>query len=298
MGVPQYLRILWQSRWLLLVGVIVAAVAAFFAGFQLVDGKVVPRTVQSYTAQTQLLVSSDSDNMYQSVIPGQQVVEGKTQPQPVDLSSQAILYAYVISGADTRQAVESRIGAFSPDESLTALRRTTQPAGDESFPGRYTLPIIAVVGTSNDPARAEDISRTAASVFEKQVVSDQDSSNIPTADRVKVTTLDTGAATEVDGSNPAIPVAITFLGVFLLFVAAAFIIAGARSSRRRRRETYVPAPDAEVQAPDELDEEPVAVGAAPADDDVSWRRSRRRQVEQQEQPASEEDPEREPAYTS
>ncbi|MBB3158949.1 hypothetical protein FHS07_002667 [Microbacterium proteolyticum] len=235
MEIPTYLRVLWRSKWLLVVGAVVAAVAAFFAGFTITNGQVEPRAEQSYRAGTTLLLNGPDQPLYQAVIPGQELQEGQTQPQTVDLTSRAILYAYLISGQDMRATVESQIGTFAEEETLTALRRTTQPAGDESFAGRYVLPILEVIGTASTPERAEQISRTAAQTFEAQVVSDQTAAEIPEGNRVLITTIDQKPGAALEGSNPAIPVVVTFLGVFLLFVAAAYIIAGSKASRERKR---------------------------------------------------------------
>lgn len=235
MEIPTYLRVLWRSKWLLVVGAVVAAVAAFFAGFTITNGQVEPRAEQSYRAGTTLLLNGPDQPLYQAVIPGQELQEGQTQPQTVDLTSRAILYAYLISGQDMRATVESQIGTFAEEETLTALRRTTQPAGDESFAGRYVLPILEVIGTASTPERAEQISRTAAQTFEAQVVADQTAAEIPEGNRVLISTIDQKPGTALEGSNPAIPVVVTFLGVFLLFVAAAYIIAGSKASRERKR---------------------------------------------------------------
>ncbi len=262
MAVPRYLQVLWSSKWLLLVGAVVAAVAAFFAGFAIVDGRVQSRAVQEYTAETTLLVSSPSSNMYQAVIPGQALVEGQTLPEETDLTSKAILYAYIIAGTEMRDRVEARVGEFADTEGLTALRRTTQPGGDEAFPGRYTLPIIAVVAGSTSPERAEEISDAAADLFMADVLAEQDASNIPNGDRVELAVLDTASAEEVEGSNPAIPIAITFVGVFLLFVVAAFVIEGIKSSRARRKPAA-----AEESAAD--DDEPEDTLEAEADAEVA-----------------------------
>jgi hypothetical protein len=234
MVVPGYLKVLWSSRWLLVVGVVVAAVAAFFAGFTIVDGRVQSRAIEQYTAETTLLVSSPAAEMYQAVIPGQQLVEGQTQPEEADLTSKTILYAYIIAGTDMRDEVEKSIGSFADTDALTALRRTTQPGGDEAFPGRYSLPILAVMGASLDPQRAEQISQTAADLFIANMADEQEKSKLPDSERVVITVLDSPTAIEVEGSNPAIPIVLTFLGVFLLFVVAAFVVAGVRGGRSRR----------------------------------------------------------------
>jgi len=234
MVVPGYLKVLWNSKWLLAVGVVVAAAAALIAGYTIVDGRVQSRAIEQYTAETTLLVSSPASDMYQAVIPGQQLVEGQTQPEEADLTSKTILYAYIISGTDMRHDVEQSVGDFADTDALTALRRTTQPGGDEAFPGRYSLPILAVMGASLDPQRAEEISQTAADLFVANMAAEQEKAKLPDSERVEITVLDSPSATEVEGSNPAIPIVLTFLGVFLLFVVAAFVVAGVRGGRRRR----------------------------------------------------------------
>ena len=290
MNVPKYLQVLWSSKWLLLVGAVVAAVAAFFTGFTIVNGQVLPRSDQAYTAATTMLVSSPSDDMYQAVIPGQALVQGQTQPETVDLTSKAILYAYLISGIELRKQVEAQVGDFADTDSLTAVRRTTQPGGDESFPGRYVLPIISVVGASLDPERAEDISLVATRLFQDKMVAAQDDASIPDSERVLVELLDEGTATEVEGSNPAIPIVITFIGVFLLFVAAAFVIAGIRSSRKAKRARRASAA-ADVEPEDDV-EGADSTADADGDADVEWQSSRR--ALRDEDHADDD----EPAYTS
>jgi hypothetical protein len=180
-------------------------------------------------------VSSQTQPLYQAVIPGTPLVENQTTPTDVDLTSKAILYAYLVSGQEIRDAVEAEVGAFAETDALTALRRTTQPGGDEAFAGRYELPILDIVGFSTDPERAELISRTATAIFLERVLAEQTASALPEPDRVILTPLDQKPAVPGEGSNPAIPIVVAFLGVFLLFVAIAFILAGAKSSRARKR---------------------------------------------------------------
>lgn len=255
MEIPKYLQILWNSKWLLLIGILVAVTAGFFAGFKIEGGEVVPRAEQTYNSSTTVMISSQTQPLYQAVIPGQPLVEGQTQPTDVDLTSKAIIYAYLVSGADMRSAVEDSVGDLADTEALTALRRTTQPGGDEAFPGRYSLPIIEVVGTSTIPDRAEAIAATATDSFLTQVVADQDEQQIPPTDRVVLTVINTTPPKAVEGSNPMIPVVVAFLGVFFLFVAAAFIIAGAKSSRAKKKAAKGQEPEASASEDSTADED-------------------------------------------
>jgi capsular polysaccharide biosynthesis protein len=235
MDVPVYLKILWSYKWLLLIGLVVAAIAAMAAGFTIKDGQVVSRSTDSYSAATTVMVGSDNSTLYQAQIPGQTVQPNTTAPQQPDLSQTAVVYAYLISGTQIRDQVEQIVGKFGPADSLTAVRRTTQPGGNEQFPGRLDLPILDIEGISDDPARAEKISQTANTVFQKYVVDQQDTAKIADTQRVKLTTVNVAPAVAAQGSNPAIPIVATGVGVFLAFVALAFILYNARLSRERSR---------------------------------------------------------------
>ena len=236
METPKYLPVLWNYKWLLAFGLLVAIVAGFFAGFAIVNGQVESRAVRSFSAGTTVLVTSPSDTLYQAQVPGREIQEGVTAPEPLDLSQSAQIYAYIVTGARIRDAVEAEIGALDDDtETITAIRRTTQPAGDERFPGSLKLPVLEVVGTAATEARAEEISTAATAAFLTYVTDEQAAKQIAEENRVMLEVLKEGKAVEAETSNPAIPVVVTAVAVFLAFVALAFIIAGIRSDRAKRK---------------------------------------------------------------
>ncbi|GAA4183194.1 hypothetical protein GCM10022288_02200 [Gryllotalpicola kribbensis] len=234
MDVPHYLRVLWRYKWLLLVGLVVAAMAALVAGFTLVDGKLVSRTTQQYTAATTIMLGSSDQSIYTDQQVGPTQAPGQSVQQ-TNLAQTAVVYAYLISGDTIRQQVEASLGAFGPDDGLTAVSRTTQPAGSEQFPGKYTLPMINVVGESDSASRAEKISRTAAEQFQTYVLRQQNAAKVAAADRIQLTTITDGAAEAAEGSNPAIPIVITGAGVMLVFIALAFVLYNVALSRERAR---------------------------------------------------------------
>jgi hypothetical protein len=236
METPKYLQTLWSYKWLLAFGLVVAVAAAFFAGFTITNGQVESRAVKSYTAGTTVLVTSPSDTLYQAQLPAQTIEQGVTPPEPLDLSAAAQIYAYLVAGQTIEDQVVSEVGALDEDtESVTAIRRTTQPAGDERFPGSLKLPVLEVVGTAATEQRAEDISAAATDAFLGYVTAEQDAKQIPPENRVELEVLARNAAVEGDTSNPAIPIVITGVAVFLAFVALALILGGIRSSRAKRR---------------------------------------------------------------
>ncbi|MBF4461273.1 MULTISPECIES: hypothetical protein [unclassified Rathayibacter] len=233
MSVPLYLRVLWSYKWLLAVGVVVAVLAALVAGFTLKDGQVVSRAETAYRSDTTILLGGGTKNPFQAVAPGQTIQQGTSEAQQNDLTNTAVIYAYLVSGSEIRSQVEAAMGPFQPGEALSAVRRTTQPAGTEQNPGRFSLPILSIVGESTDPDRAVLISETASTIFQQYVGAQQDASGVAPEQRVTLSVTDQGSAVAQPGSNPIIPIAITGLGVFLAFIALAFILYNIRISRER-----------------------------------------------------------------
>ncbi|NQX15648.1 hypothetical protein [Rathayibacter sp. VKM Ac-2857] len=271
MSVPLYLRVLWSYKWLLAVGLVVAVLAAMVAGYTLKDGEVVSRAESAYRSDTTILLGGGSRNPLQAVEPGQALTEGTSEAQQNDLTNTAVIYAYLVSGSEIRTQVEAAIGGFSPTEALSAVRRTTQPAGTEQNPGRFSLPILSIVGESTDPARAVLISQTATQIFQTYITSQQEAQGVAPELRVTLQVTDQGAAVEQEGSNPIIPIAITGLGVFLAFIALAFILYNVRISRervtanrgnQRRGESFRRGPALTGSAA-ENGQRPAAIGTAP-----------------------------------
>lgn len=249
MEIPRYLQILWHYKWVLIVGILVAAVGAFLAGFTFRDGAVVSRVPQTWPASTTMLLTSGTTPLYQSEIPGEELETelGAVTSDPVSLrlSDAATVYAYLAAGKEVRERVEAEIGEFDPGETITAVSRTTQPAGDETFPGRLSLPILDIVGYAQSPERAEEISRTAAEVFHDFVVAEQDARDIADELRIQLNVLDEKPAGEPEGSNPAIPSVVAFGGILFAFLVFIYLLHGIRSGLARRAQSP-PSPSAEL----------------------------------------------------
>ena len=249
MDQPVYLRRLIEQKYILVVGVVIALLAGFFAGFSVVDGAVVSRAVKTYAASSNVLLTSPNPNYYQVEIPAQ------TQPAPVDaqgnpipqqlittqqassvsLTDSAIILAYIASSDGIAATVAKDIGGFQSGESITAVRRTTQPNADERFPGRLELPIIQIAGISTSPERAKLIAVSATAAFSAMVSERQRQGGISEDIRLNLDELNAPVAHETGGSNAAIPSVVAAFGVFLLFIALALIVGTIRDRRRSRR---------------------------------------------------------------
>jgi hypothetical protein len=234
MDVALYGRALWTYKWLLFAGIIVAACAAVLAGYQLDGSTLTSRATETYSSSSTVLLSSAKSPLFQAETPGQPVPEGQTAPQPMDLSSIASVYAYVVAGDEIRAATEAKVGPLADDELLTSLQRTTQPPATDTTAGRLSLPIIAVVGTAATAERAEQISQAATQAFESYVSTQQDTNGVPADQRVQLTTLNQGSAVKADSSNPFIAVVLVGAGVLAIFIALIFVLYNARLRRGER----------------------------------------------------------------
>jgi capsular polysaccharide biosynthesis protein len=254
METPRYLQILWSYKWLLVVGVIVAAAAGMLAGFTIVDGKIVSRAEGTYVAATTVMLQGQDSTLLQSEIPGQTISasapQTTTPPQPQNLSQSASVYAYLASSDAVRDRVEKVVGKFSDTDGMTAVARTTPPSGTETFPGRLQLPMIDIAGTAATPARATEIAKAATKQFREYIVAKQEAAKVPANIRVDLVTLQQKAPIQAAGSNPAIPIVVAACGVFLAFIALIFILNGARTSRRQKRRAASANTSASVPATD------------------------------------------------
>jgi hypothetical protein len=236
MEVPAYLKVLWAYKWLLLVGFVVALVAGFFAGYSVGPGGLMPRAVTSYTATNTIVVTSAKDTLYQAEVPAQKIREGYTAPQTIDLSNTAVIYAYIISGSKLRDTVAAQVGQLDPEiESVTAVRRTTQPGGNERFPGNVRLPVIDVIATAVTPERAETLATATTQAFFAYVTAEQDARHLSKDRRVNLQLTNVGLPLPVELANPNAPVVITAFGVLVAVIALIFAIHGIRTSRTRKR---------------------------------------------------------------
>ena len=243
METPGYLGILARYRWFLAIGVVVAVVVGLLAGLTVKDGELVSRVERIYPASTTLLLSSATTPLFQSEIPSREIPINSevvvTDPVPLALNDAAVIYAYLVAGEEIKGLVEDQIGRLLEEESITAVSRTTQPAGDEKFPGRLALPVLDVIAFAPSPDRAELISRTASVEFKKYVLREQERRQLPLDVRVILSTLKENPAGDPEGSNPAIPVVVAAGGTLVAFLALTFIIYGIRLRARTRHESGV-----------------------------------------------------------
>lgn len=235
MNLTNMFRVIGRHKALLVFGILIALAAAMFTAFKLetgtfLQGTLEPRTQIEYRASTNILVS-DPVSVFSSRNATQVVPDGATVASARDLSSLTVVYAYLASSDELLAQVEEQVGPLGPDESLTAQQRTTQPTAQTNT-GTYRLPILDIMGTAPNPARAEEISRTAAALFQEYAAAQQDAAGVAPESRVQLPIIDERSAQPVDGTNPALPVVAVGIGVLLGFLALIFAVDNAQAGRR------------------------------------------------------------------
>ncbi|OCG75773.1 hypothetical protein [Microbacterium sediminis] len=250
MDQPVYLTRLLRQKVLLIVGLVASLAVGVFAGFTLENGELIPRASRVYTATANVLLSSQSPTFYQVEIPGvtqalPQAAEGEQQapaqelivqePVPIDVASNAIILAYLASSDAIETDVVAAVGELGDDEDVSAVSRTTQPTGDERFPGRFELPVVQIGATAQSPGRAEAIAGAAVDAFLAMIAAQQTELGLPEDIRIEPELLTEPVADEGVGSNPMIPVVIVAFGAFLVVLALALVVEIVRERLALRR---------------------------------------------------------------
>lgn len=261
MDVALFFRTLFRHKILLVLGVLVSLGVALYTGFTLEKGTLEPRAAQDYSASTTIMLGSANpqQSVFSSELPPRPLVEGQTPGDTRNLAGMAVIYAYLVGSDEIRALVEQQIGPLSEHESLSAIQRTTQPDGNERFPGDFELPIIDVMGSAHSAERAEEIATAGAQVFQAYAIGQQDAAAVAPTARVTFTPLRTQEAEVLEGSSPLLPIVAVGFGVFLAFVVLILIVDNIRRGRARSRAERAEAAQHEQGLP-ERDAEPLPEG--------------------------------------
>lgn len=172
---------------------------------------------------------------------------GFTAPQSIDLSNTAVIYAYLISGSNLQSTVVERVRGMDREvESISALRRTTQPAG-RRFLATFGFRCSMSPRCQRAPSAPScwPASRSMCFLGDK---AEQDKRKLKNADRVQIYVTNVGPAIMLEGSNPYTPVVFTAGGIFLGFIILAFSLHGWRTARRASASAQRAIPPAEDES--------------------------------------------------
>jgi hypothetical protein len=243
--VTSYSAPLKRFRLVIALGVVVGAALALTSSYK-VDFSALPpkltgREQPTYTAGTQLEVTSASAPYYRSAVdipvvaPAQ---EGEEEEEPASLVEQAEpsvqtlisaanYYPYVIEGDAVRALRERLFGEIEGEISATAIGATITPSRHE--PGR--LPFIQVIATSDSAQKAIDLAQYTALAFIRHVQVQQQRTGIRPEQRLVVKQLRRPERTfATGGTSPTMPV-LVFFAVVAAAVGVAFVLDRLRPER-------------------------------------------------------------------
>jgi hypothetical protein len=222
-------------RWpLLVVGVLIAAVAAIFSVYHLEGSKLKARSLQYSSASTQVLVDTPAS------------VLGNVSQSFEPLSARAVVYANFMASPAVLKLIGEHAGipgnqiyAAGPVDELqpravqepTALKRNVEITGETdpyrlNFNSTTNVPTITIYSQAPATAQALALANGAVAGLKQYVASVETTNRIPSHSRVIIRQLGPATGSVVDGGISKALMAIVFLATFLLWCV--LVLAGAR----------------------------------------------------------------------
>ncbi|MGH3072189.1 MAG: hypothetical protein ACRDNB_07960 [Gaiellaceae bacterium] len=238
-------------------GSALAVTSAYRVDFASFPPKLTARESPTYSAGTQLEVTSPVEPYYRSAVdvpvvtpatqdeedPAPNLVE-QDEPTVQTLIAAANYYPLVIEGDEVKALRERLYGAMEGEVQASAIGALITPNRQE--PGR--LPFIQIVVTSDSPQNAVKLAQTTADAFIRFVRLQQERRGIRPAQRLIVKQLRKPAQTfEIGGTSMNLPILI-FVALAGVAVALAFLLD--RMFPRRPAPAAVPADDELVRHED------------------------------------------------
>ena len=226
-----------RFRLLIALGVVAGAALALTSAYK-VDVRTFPpqltaREQPTYTAGTQLEVSSPVAPYYRSAVDVPVVTPARSaeEEEPTNLVEQAEpsvqtliaaanYYPLVIEGDQVKALRERLYGKIDGTVRASAIGATTTPNRQE--PGR--LPFIQVVASADSPANAKALAQSTADAFIRFVRDEQQRTGIRPAQRLVIEQLRKPERTfEVGGTSMNLPILI-FVALVGFAVGLAYLL--------------------------------------------------------------------------
>jgi hypothetical protein len=234
-----YTRVLWRFRFLVLIGVVLAATLAVFSVVKVSSNGLRYKQYELYSSSTRLIVTQ------------QGFPYGRLLAQDPGLSTEAA------RSLDIPMADQNRLNnltilyaELATSDPVRRLMRRDGPIGGRIIAtpvvvqeGRYTLPLIDVVAIAVSPKRATRLAERAARSFETYLTQQQQLNKVPKSDRVVVQQVERPRRVEVvRPRSKTLPIVI-FFAVAFATVGLAFLLENLRP--RTGESEAVPSGDAE-----------------------------------------------------
>ena len=227
-----------RFRLVIALGVVAGAALALTSAYKVDIGSLPPKLTErespTYSAGTQLEVTSPVEPYYRSAVdvpivtpatsddedePAANLVE-QDEPTVQTLIAAANYYPHVIEGDEVKALRERLYGPIEGDVQASAIGALVTPNRQE--PGR--LPFIQIVVSADSPQNAVKLAQTTADAFIRFVRLQQERRNIRPAQRLIVKQLRKPAQTfEVGGTSMNLPILI-FIALTAVAVALAYLL--------------------------------------------------------------------------
>jgi capsular polysaccharide biosynthesis protein len=208
MDLSLFLAVLWRSRRLMIVGVVLAAVLAVLAyGRPGISGgkpTLKPRGAEVWQSESQLLIA-------QAGFPYRQSAEA-TEPAR-SMGSLSPIYANLANGGLVQAEIRRQ---FGPTGSVKAQE-------DVDLAAATFLPFVTFTATAPAPGEATRLANGAASVFKAFVARQQAATGVPAARRIQLAVVEPGTnAKLVEGHKLSIPI-LVFVAILIGTIALILI---------------------------------------------------------------------------
>jgi len=233
MDLGLFAGVLWRSRFMVLLGFVLACLAAVFATarVEMANGKpqLVYRKPVLYQSNVQLLVTQkgfpDGRSVFNSTpttLPSGRV-EQPAFADPSRFTGLALIYSQLIVG---NQELERVFGKGKPPENEGILASPLAGPNGSGF-----LPIIQITGIASTPLRAMAVADKAATSFTTYLVNRQTRTGVADSDRVILDRIAGPQRPSIYLPRKKTRAIFAFVLILMLTIAAAFF----RENLRKRR---------------------------------------------------------------
>jgi len=235
MDLRLYARVLWRFRLLTVCGLLLATLLAFMSyvniGFAGGKPTLTYRDTQQWASYTKLFVTQQGFPWGYSVTPAAEALDPTAPPSGVNLrfadqarfTNLAILYSQLATSDPVRKIMreDGPVRGTVMAAPVLALNNPGNP-----------LPIISLAGVSTSPALARSVTTRATAAIQEYLRRQQESNDIPAADRVQVQTLEAPRAAQLfKGRSKTLPI-IVFIALITATAALAFVLENVRPAAR------------------------------------------------------------------
>ncbi len=241
MDVYLFLTVLRRAKWLVIGGIVLAAVLAILAyGRPGISGGgpvLTPRSAEVWQSEAQLLISQQAYPYRQSSV----------EPNG-SLGSLSPIYADLANGSVMQAEIRKRLGTHGSVK------------GTEDIDGAASsfLPFVNLVATAPTSAEAARFARGAASIFEAFVLQQEIARRVPAKGRIELSVVQSGAHPKLaEGHKVSIPI-LVFIAVLMGTVALVLIKENVRQRAAALAHVASEAPSVRpVPAEEEMESNPV-----------------------------------------